>query len=272
MTSITSIGYPLTSQIFLKSFQYTGIWFPENFSYLYSFYAAVLYIVFSVMYASFTVVRFFYVESVSESMEALFLITIVFSIFTKTSSFLYYNRSIRKLFHRMHNDIELHNEFERNLINRKLRSFIVIVIVFFILCLMAVSSGVIISALQPKKQLPFGAWHPLNYTIDRASFWVAWSHISFATCIAISTNAGVQCFSSYLMFFTSTLMEVLGQRLSKLWSADTKIVKSKWKQRTDSGDELIGCIKMHQQLLELVICYICERKKLSILFFKYLGS
>lgn len=243
-----SIGYQLTSQVFVRTFQYSGIWFPENVSYPYFFYAAVLYIFGSLLYAIATVVHLFSVKSVSDTTQAIFMLTILFSIFSKSTNFIYFNKRIKKLFHRMHNDFELYNEFERNLVNQKLRSFLNILIPFFVLCTVCVSSGCISSAVQPNTQLPFPTWYPLNWTVDKVSFWFAWSHISLATYLAIGTNAGVQLFSSYIMFFVSVLVEVLGQRLCKLWSYDLKKCKG-----TNSVDELIGSIKMHQKLLEFVI-------------------
>lgn len=255
---ITSIGYQLTSQVFLRMFQCSGIWFPGKLSYLYSVYAFMLYIFGSVAYAIFTAVNLGSAKSIADTTQGLFMITVVFSIFSKTTNFIYYNKRIRKLFHRIHNDFDLNTEFERNLVHTKLRSFLNIVIAFVVLNMACVSTGCISSALQPKKQLPFPTWYPLNWTVDKVSFWLAWSHISLATYLAIATNVGVQLFTSYLMFFMSVLMEVLGQRLCQLWSTVEKNAEMKCKGN-NSNDELISCIKMHQQILELVF-FIFEFK------------
>lgn len=240
------IGYHVTSRVFIRTFQCSGIWFPDKVSYLYSIYAVVLYIFCSLFYASFTIVNLCSVKSVADATPALFMVTIIFSIASKTTNFLFFNKRIRKLFHRLNTDFDLCNETERNFVNVKLRSFLNIFIAFYVLCVFCVTTGVFSSALKPKVQLPFPTWHPLNWKNDNLSFWFAWSHLSFSTYLAISTNAGVQLFASYLMLSMTLLIQILGQRLCKLWC----IVDERKKVDKKSGNELIDCIEMHQKILE----------------------
>lgn len=246
------IGYHLTSRTFLRMFQYSGIWFPGKVSYLYSFYAVVLYVLCSLLYALFTVVNLWSVKSVAEATPALFMLTMIFSIFSKTTTFMCLNKRIRKLFHRLHNDFHLRNETEKNFVNVALRSFFIILIVYSVLCVICVWTSCIASALKPNVQLPFPTWHPLNWKVDKLSFWVAWSHLTISTTLAVCTNGGVQLFSSYLMFFMSVLLQVLGQRLCKLWYTveESKKSKKSTNDAIDSIDELIECIQMHQRILE----------------------
>lgn len=242
---MSAIGWHITSEVFVRIFRYTGNWFPTTISYLYSIYAFVIYTMFVLLYAVFTIMYLLSVKSVNDATQALFMIAIVFQVFTKATCLLLFNSRIRNLLHRFHNDFELHNDIERNFINTKLRSFLNLLVPYLILCATCVSLASIGSIFKINRELPLPTWYPLNWANDKLSYWIAWVHISLATYVAIGSTPAVQMFSSYLMFFISLLMNVLGQRLSNLWrnqDANTK---------TDDFNDLIKCIQMHQKILEL---------------------
>lgn len=192
---MSPIGRHFTSEVFVRIFQYTGIWFPQETSYLYSCYTFVIYIFFVLLYAVFTIVHLFSIKTVDEATQALFMVTIVSQVFIKATLFLFFNRRIRKLLYRFHNDFELYNDTERSLVNARLRSFRNLLISFLTLCVICVSSGCITSAFKTKPELPFPTWHPLNWTTDKLSFWLAWCHISAATYLAIGSTPAVQMFA-----------------------------------------------------------------------------
>lgn len=240
---MSPIGWHLTSEVFVKIFQLSGLWFPAKTSYLYSFYAFVIYILCVLSYAVFAVVYMCSVKSIEKATQALFMLTIVSQLFTKATFFLFFNRRIQNLLHQLHSEFDLNNDVERNLVNKRLRFCFYLLIPYLILCATCASLGTVSSAFKTKPQLPFPTWHPLDWTNDKVSYWLAWSQISCATYVAIANTAVVQMFSCYLMVFVSVLMEVLGQRLSNLWS--TASGSSKLNDSTDLNE----CIQMHHKIL-----------------------
>lgn len=241
---MSAIGWHLTSDVFVKIFQWSGLWFPVKMSYLYSFYAFVIYIICALSYAVLTIIYMFTVNNIEEATQGIFMLTIVLQVFTKASFFLLFNRRIKKLMHRFHNEFDLDNDAERQLVNKRLKSILTLLIPYVILCIICVSLGTVSSALKTEPELPFPTWHPLDWTNDKLSYWLAWGHISFATYMAIASTPTVQMFACYLIVFVTALMEVLGQRLSKLWST------AGGNRKLNAYNDLIKCIEMHQQILQ----------------------
>lgn len=240
------IGWHLTSEIFIQIFRYTGTWLPQEISYSYSFYASFTYIMFVVFYTISTIMYLLSVTNVNDATQGIFMITIVLQLFSKATCILFYNKRIRKLLHRFHNDFELQSDDEHDFIHRKLRSFLNLLVPYLILCFTCVTAASVGSAFKTNVELPFPLWYPLNWKTDNLSYWIAWSHITVATYFAIGATPTVQMFSSYVMFFIGVLMNVLGQRLSNLWSDQDGNRKSK------DVNDLIKCVQMHQNILELV--------------------
>lgn len=182
-------------------------------------------------------------EDTSEVIRAVYMFIMISALLLKATTFIYFNKRIRCLMQELEN-FELHNENERKLVDEKLRFFLKPLIMFLLVTSFCAGLFAIKSIIKIKTELPCPCFHPLDWKDDTLKFWLAWTHIFFAIQLSIATNVGVQLFYSYLMFFISVLMEVLGLRLSNL--NDKTIVGDDRRYE----DSLTDCIKIHKNLLK----------------------
>lgn len=200
-------GAHLANKIFIGIFRYSGIWFPEQPYYL--IYPFVLYILFPLPYWIFSGVILYNSENAAEVTQALYMFIICCSFLVKTTCFLFYNKRIQALLAPFEL-FELYNENERKLVDEKMKYFLRPLKMFLTVTPTCSTYAAVKSIVQSNPGMPRPCWHPLDWKNDTLAYWCAWLHLYLATSLAVATNVEVQLFSSYLMFFISVLMEVLG--------------------------------------------------------------
>lgn len=239
---MSPIGSCMSSKIFKRLFQYSGMWFPEK-SISYLFYAFVLHSFFTLDLWAHSVVYVLESEDTADIIRAVYMLILISSLLLKSTTFLYFNKRIQVLLKELEN-FELQDENEEKLVHERHKSFLMPLIMFLIVTEICAAVFAIKSLIAVKPELPCPCFHPLDWKNETLSYWLAWVHTFLSIQLAIARNVGVQLFYSFLTFFISILMEVLGLRLSNLNQKTTLPDNCEYEQ------SLTDCIKIHKNLLK----------------------
>lgn len=103
-------------------------------------------------------------------------------------------------------------------------------------------------------ELPFRAWYPFDWRNVKEYYWIAWGYQVCGMVLVIINNVTIDLTPTYLLNMVAIQTEVLGLRLSKLGNKNhIEVINLSQcdleQQQQQNLQELLGCIKLHQEIL-----------------------
>lgn len=238
------------SRFFYIIFRIFGLWFSTD-SRIYKIYALILHITFTVIFTVFMLMNLILVTNIREATHAFYMTFTIISMFTRVMCFLWHNSRIRLCLEPIH-DFDIQTIDEAKLLERKLNSFMNLVIVFYVACIAVLIMAFVQVLFMTEPKLPFPSYYPLDWQHNRLDYWIVYFYQVGCLITGLNTNVGIQLFSCYLMHMLRFWMEVLGMRLVKLGSNVKDIGRSETNTALkDNEDFIVKCIASHQTLTRL---------------------
>ncbi|CAD7090656.1 unnamed protein product [Hermetia illucens] len=234
----------------LTNFKFVGLWHSKDqWTAREYIHTTALLILFFIIYEILICINLAFIVDLESSSESLFISLTELSLLVKVFNFLGYHRKIRNLLQRIQSarlapkteeEVDFFERFHKNF-NFQRRMFINI-------CIVCLSSGYVTSILSSEPRLPFPAWFPFDWKSSSRNFWIALLYDIVATTITAINNCCLDLFQAYMLFQISVFFRLLSTRLEAIGQSE---VNENGQTKKPPKEELLQCIKMHQQLTSM---------------------
>lgn len=253
----STIGKSTISRILVFHLKVLGIWHSGKFSMLYFIYSVILYTLFSFIYVVCMCIsmcmNFLFPTNIRETIHSMYMTLTCVALLCKTTSFLWYNRDMRKNLKITYN-FQLKNDDEINFVRNRLKFYWNIWLSVYMMINATIVAAFVSALLTVPRQLPFRAWYPLDWQHDENKYWIAYAYQVVGMVVAANLNIVIEVFPGYLIFMVNVKMEILARRLcgigKNLRNSFVKHIDSNREEQQKSIKDLVACIKLHQHIVK----------------------
>ncbi len=219
---------------------------------LYNLYSYAIHLIFSLTYLIFMVLNFITIDSISNATNALFPTLTVVAYCLKVVNFYFNANGMQKIYDDTMK-FQFINDNEIHLTNEKLRFLYKVSV-----CFMATAHLTIILAfirvlfINDPPELPLPCWYPIDWQHVRCYYWIAYAYQMIGAFLILNVNATLDLYSIYVMVIVCKQMEILGNRLANIslcYDTRRKLINADASEHERIDGELVGCIKVHQNLI-----------------------
>lgn len=196
-------------------FKYFGLWFRESTSPQYKIYGFIMHLIFSVLFTLLMLLSVVFVTtSVSEATQALCVGIPMVVYVAKMINFVWYSKTIHRSLETVYN-FELNHTKEEGVVLENLKPLVKLSILYVVLGNITIITACIQVLFMEEYRLPFVAWYAIDWKDNATNYWLLYAYQVFSMMMAVNLNSCIEVMPCFLMSMASTLMELLGERISK---------------------------------------------------------
>lgn len=243
-------------------FRSFGMWPSEKPSIFYRIYGISLLSIFSFLFTLTMLIQLFFFTKMEELTENSYMTLTEFALCVKILNFYLRSRSMQSHLITL-NKFELHNDAERQHMNKRLKFMFFLLMTDF-----ALTNSSHVSALSKiliftsKREFGFPAWQPLDWENNTRDYWLSFTFQLIAMTITSNTNVVIQQFPSLMFCAVSAQMEILSMRMRSIGhkkiqknsrlgaKGDTVVNDVSQKESKQILQSLVESINLHHKILE----------------------
>ncbi|KAJ6649451.1 putative odorant receptor 71a, partial [Pseudolycoriella hygida] len=247
------------SKIILFTLHIFGLWpngkSPTSLK-LYKFYSYAIHFTFSLMFLMCMVLNYETIGSIHKETEALFPTITVLSYCLKVVNFYLNASGMQRTFVDVM-QFEFKNDNEIRMTNDKLRYLYRFSMCFILTAhFTMVSTFMRVLFISGPAELPLPSWYPIDWKNNQKLYWIVYSYQTLGAFLILNVNLTLDLYLIFLMAIICKHLETVGDRLANLTANHRNITPHTRcldvVEQSRMNDELIDCIKVHQNLIRTI--------------------